>query len=115
MSSGFDNSVRVWDLKSDSLLDSNVLEKRQKALNEGLNAKGSVPIADKADNDSDLLQVTNDAQQSLEQDLNLYGKGYTVKPTNDLLTCFYTKNTPVFDLTSMKGSNLFFATGPYTG
>lgn len=115
MSSGFDNSVRVWDLKSDSLLDSNVLEKRQKALNEGLNTKGSVPIADKADNDSDLLQVTNDAQQSLEQDLNLYGKGYTVKPTNDLLTCFYTKNTPVFDLTSMKGSNLFFATGPYTG
>ncbi|KAL6931488.1 uncharacterized protein HGUI_02233 [Hanseniaspora guilliermondii] len=115
MSSGFDNSVRVWDLKSDSLLDSNVIEKRQKALNEGLTAKGSVPIADKADNDSDLLQATNDAQQSLEQDLNLYGKGYTIKPTNDLLTCFYTKNTPVFDLTSMKGSNLFFATGPYTG
>lgn len=112
MSSGGDNSVRVWDLKKGSILDPKNLKVKSDENTNKTNTKDEV---EKSDSDSDLLKSTNDAKQSLEQDLNLYGKNYTIKPSEDLLTTFYTKNTPVFDLNSSEGSNLFFAAGPFTG
>ncbi|XBW36413.1 hypothetical protein QEN19_001992 [Hanseniaspora menglaensis] len=110
MSSGGDNSVRVWDLKKGSILDPKNLKNSfddEKSKMEGDDVHGS--------GDSDLLKSTNDAHQSLEQDLALYGKNYVIKASEDLMTTFYTKSTPVFDLNSSNGTNLFFAAGPYTG
>ncbi|CDF88298.1 BN860_06788g1_1 [Zygosaccharomyces bailii CLIB 213] len=87
ISGGADQSVRVWDLK--------------KATTES----GPEP-------EQPFVGYLGDVTTSINQDIKEYGRRRTVIPTNDLVTSFYTKKTPVFKVKFTR-NNLALAGGAY--
>lgn len=87
VSGGADQSVRVWNLK--------------KATPE--------PSAEPKD---PFVGYLGDVASSVNQDIKDYGRRRAVIPTNDLMSSFFTKRTPVFSVRFTR-SNLVLAGGPY--
>ncbi|CCK68050.1 chromatin modification protein KNAG_0A03700 [Huiozyma naganishii CBS 8797] len=87
LSGGADHSVRVWDLK--------------KATNE----PGLEP-------EQPFIGHIGDVTASINQDVKDFGRRRTIIPTTDLLSSFYTKQTPVFKVKFTR-NNLALSGGPF--
>ncbi|CCH62644.1 hypothetical protein TBLA_0H03620 [Henningerozyma blattae CBS 6284] len=101
VSSGADQSVRVWDLFKPSANANN---------NPSSGTTNSNPTTD----DSEVVDVDwfDTMSTSVNQDIKEYGRRRTVIPTTDLLASFYTKKTPIFKVKFTR-SNLVLAGGAY--
>lgn len=87
ISGGADHTVRVWDLK--------------KATNEpSLEAE------------EPFVGYVGDVTASVNQDIKEYGRRRTIIPTNDLVSSFYTKRTPVFKVKFTR-NNIALAGGAF--